>query len=29
MEKIESAFGDDDKVLSFDGLRVKKFNRTM
>ena len=28
LEKIENAFGEDNKFLSFDGLRVKKFNRT-
>ena len=27
-EKIENAFGDDNDFLVFDGLRVKKFNRT-
>ena len=28
LEKIESAFGEDNKFLSFDGLRIKKINRT-
>jgi hypothetical protein len=28
LEKIESAFGEDDKTLAFESLRVKKFNRT-
>lgn len=28
IDRIETAFGDDDKVVRFDTLRVKKFNRT-
>ena len=28
LERVETAFGKDDKVLVYDGLRVKKFNRT-
>ena len=27
-EKIEASSLDEDKVLAFDGLRIKKFNRT-
>lgn len=26
--KFENALGSDDKVVTFEGLRVKKFNRT-
>ena len=28
LEKVENALGDDNNFLTFDGLRVKKFNRT-
>ncbi|CAO1349063.1 unnamed protein product [Diamesa tonsa] len=28
IEKIETLLGDDDKIVTFDGLRVKKYNRT-
>lgn len=28
LERIESALGAEDNVMSFEGLRVKKFNRT-
>lgn len=29
VEKLENAFGKNDKFVYFDSLRVKKFNRTM
>lgn len=28
-DRIESAWGDDDKFVKFETLRVKKYNRTM
>jgi hypothetical protein len=28
LERFEGAFGDEDKLLNLDGLRIKKFNRT-
>lgn len=28
LERVESAFGKDDKILSYDSIRIKKFNRT-
>lgn len=28
VEKFENPFGDDNDFLTFEGLRVKKFNRT-
>jgi hypothetical protein len=28
IERLETPFGDEDKAIIFDTLRVKKFNRT-
>ena len=28
VEGLETAFGEDDQIFSFETLRIKKFNRT-
>jgi hypothetical protein len=28
MERFEGAFGENEKMMNVDGLRIKKFNRT-
>lgn len=28
LERVETAFGENDKTIVFDTLRIKKFNRT-